>query len=159
MEILTSTNRERLVTIAENYINDILEDRGNSNIEDLASAFANAGFTKSEFFQILDKYYLNDYTWAEETTPTEKVNTETGEGVFWKEYTEDEEEDAEEVDIGDSDCAILETALTQIGIPYTWAENLEGGCIFVEEVEDGKTTGKTVAEIYFTEEGKFNGLS
>lgn len=158
MEILTNTNRERLISIAENYINDILEDRGNNNIEDLASAFANAGFTKSEFFQILDKYYLNDYTWAEEAASAEKVNTETGEGVFWKEYTEDEEEDVEEVGIGDSDRAILETALTQIGIPYIWEKNPEGGCIFVEEVEDGKTTGKTVAEIYFTEEGEFNGL-
>lgn len=156
MELFNNISRERFAAIVENYINDILEDRGNNNIEDLASAFANAGFTKSEFFQILDKYYLSDYTWAEETksAPTKEVNTETGEGVFWKEYIEDED-----INIGDSDCAILETALTQIGIPYTWAENPEGGCIFVEEVEDGKTTGKTVAEVYFTDEGEFNGLS
>ena len=113
MELFNNISRERFAAIAENYINDILEDRGNNNIEDLASAFSNAGFTKSEFFQILDKYYLNDYTWAEEATPAEKVNTETGEGVFWKEYTEDEE-----VNVGDSDQAILETALTQIGIEY-----------------------------------------
>lgn len=152
MELFNNANRERLISIAENYIDNILEDRGN-NVEDLASAFSNAGFTKSEFFAILDKYYLDDYTWAEETAPVEKVNTETGEGVFWKEYTEDED-----VSVGDSDQAILETALTQIGIPYTWGENPEGGCIFVEEVEDGKTTGKTVAEIYFTKDGDFNGL-
>ena len=153
MELFNNANRERLISIAENYINDILEDRGNNNVEDLASAFSNAGFTKSEFFVILDKYYLNDFDWTPETA--EKVNTETGEGVFWKAYTEDED-----INIGDSDQAILETALTQIGIPYTWGEDTAGcGCIFVEEVEDRKTTGRTVAEIYFTKDGEFNGLS
>ena len=137
MELFNNITRERFTAIVENYINDILDDKGTSNVEDLASAFSNAGFTKSEFFQILDKYYLNDFNWTEETAPVPNV---------------------EDVNVGDNDQAILETALAQIGIPYTWGENPEGGCIFVEEVEDGKTTGKTVAEIYFTKEGEFNGL-
>lgn len=83
MELFTNTNRERFSAIAENFANYILEDRGNGSIEDVVSAFSNAGFTKSEFFQILDKYYLNDYSWAEEPETNEKVNTETGEGVEW----------------------------------------------------------------------------
>jgi hypothetical protein len=140
MEILTNTNRERLVSIAENYVVDILENKGN-HIDDLASAFANAGFTKSEFFQILDKYYLSDYTWTEETTPAKKVNTE-------------------DINVGDSDQAILETALTQIGIPYTWegSRNGNGGWIDLKITDNGELTGNTAAEIYFTKDGKFDGL-
>lgn len=157
MEFFNNISRERFTAIAENYINDILEDRGNNNVEDLASAFSNAGFTKSEFFQILDKYYLNDFNWTEETAPAEKVNTETGEGVFWKEYTEDED-----INVGDSDQAILETALTQIGIPYTYEKSArdgtEYGWIDLKIVDEGEPTENTAAEIYFTKEGKFSGL-
>lgn len=144
MEFFNNISRERFTAIAENYINDILEDRGNNNVEDLASAFSNAGFTKSEFFQILDKYYLNDFNWTPDTA--EKVNTETGEG--------------EDVSVRDSDQAILETALTQIGIPYTWEKNDydDGGWIDLKIVDEGNSTGNTAAEIYFTKEGKFNGL-
>ena len=117
MELFTNTSHERFAAIAENYVNSIFEDRGSSNVEDLVSAFVNAGFTKSEFLQALDKRLLESYEWEEEPA----INTETGEGVFWKEYTENEDAKSvnpEEVNIGDSDQAILETALTQIGIEY-----------------------------------------
>ena len=145
MEFFKNVSRERFTAIAENYINDILNDRGNSNVEDFASAFSNAGFTKSEFFQILDKYYLNDFNWAEETT--EEVNTETGEGV-------------KEISVGDSDQAILETALSQIGIPYSWEErdDGDGGWIDLKIVDDGEPTKDTAAAIYFTKDGKFRAL-
>lgn len=73
MELFTNTNRERFSAIAENFANYILEDRGSGSVEDVVSAFSNAGFTKSEFFQILDKYYLNDYSWAEEATPAPNI--------------------------------------------------------------------------------------
>ena len=139
MEFFSNISHERFTAIAENYINDILDDRGNNNVEDLASAFSNAGFTKSEFFAILDKYYLNDFNWTEETAPAPNV---------------------EDISVGDSDQATLETALTQIGIPYTWEgyRDGNGGWIDLKIVEDGKVTDDTAAEIYFTKDGKFDGL-
>ena len=70
-----NVTKNRLSSIASNYAEALIEDRGN-NIEDLASGFANAGFTKSEFFQILDHYYLSDYEWAEESEADKKVNIE-----------------------------------------------------------------------------------
>ena len=153
-----NVTKDRLSSIASNYAEALIEDRGN-NIEDLASGFADAGFTKSEFFQILDNYYLSDYRWAEESEADEKVNTETGEGVFWKEYTEDKD-----VSVGDTDRAILETALTQIGIPYSY-ERLKyaDGRTYSEWVDlkiaDGDyITDNTAARIYFTLEGKYKNI-
>lgn len=101
MELFTNTSRERLVAIAENFVNHIFDDRGSGSIEDLVSAFVNAGFTKSEFFQALDKSIPDDYEWEEETKSTPEPTPTV-----------------EEVSVGDSDQAILETALTQIGIEY-----------------------------------------
>ena len=140
MEFFNNISRERFTAIAENYINDILEDRGNNNVEDLASAFSNAGFTKSEFFQILDKYYLNDFNWTEETAPVPNI---------------------EEVSVGDTDQAILETALTQIGIPYSWEGSCDGdgGWIDLKVIDGGRTTNCTAAEIYFSKEGNFIGTN
>ena len=140
MEFFNNITRERFTAIAENYINDILEDRGNNNVEDLTSAFSNAGFTKSEFFQILDKYYLNDFNWTEETAPAPNI---------------------EDINIGDSDQAILEAVLTQIGIPYSWEASCDGdgGWIDLKIVDGGKTTNHTAAEIYFSKEGNFIGTN
>lgn len=90
MELFTNSSREHLTTIAENYVSDIFNGIGN-DIEDLAREFSEAGFTKSEFIQILDKNFLEECRWAEEPETNEKVNTETGEGIFWKEYIEDED--------------------------------------------------------------------
>ena len=128
MEHLSNTSRQRFATIAENYINDILEDRGNSNVGDLASAFSNAGFTKSEFFKILDKYYLSDYDWVEETSPAPNIK---------------------EVGVGDSDQAILETALTQIGIKYKFHEEYGFNWIEIE------TPYNNDIEINFNDKGEF----
>lgn len=139
MEFFNNISRERFTAIAENYINDILEDRGNNNVEDLASAFSNAGFTKSEFFAILDNYYLNDFNWTEETALAPNI---------------------EDVSVGDTDQAILETALTQAGVPYTWEESNDGdgGWIDLKKFDNDEATDDTAAEIYFTKEGKFSGL-
>ena len=137
MEFFNNISRERFTAIAENYINDILDNRGN-NIEDLASAFSNAGFTKSEFFAILDKYYLDDYNWTTETVPVPSI---------------------EDVSVGDTDQAILETALTQIGIPYSWESSRDGdgGWLDLKATDGEKTTNLTAVEIYFSKEGNFIG--
>ena len=45
-------------------------------------------------------------------------NSKIVDRVTGKEYTEEEDTEEEEVSVGDSDQAILETALTQIGIEY-----------------------------------------
>lgn len=150
MELFNNVNPERLISIAENYINDILEDRGN-NVDDLASAFSNAGFTKSEFFKILDKYYLNDYRWVEETTLTAPTPI-TASTV--------KEVNIGEVIVGDSDRAIIETALTQVGVPYTWEESDsdDSGRIDLKIFDEGNPTEVTAAVIYFTKEGKFSGI-
>lgn len=146
MELFNNVKRERLISIASNYVDDIIEDRGN-NIEDLASAFSNAGFTKSEFIQVLDDIYLDSYHWAEEDTEEEEAVEKVNAKI-------------EEVSVGDSDQAILETALTQIGIPYTWEKSNDddGGWIDLKIVDEGEPTESTAAEIYFTKEGKFSGL-
>lgn len=155
MELFNNVNPERLISIAENYINDILEDRGN-NVDDLASAFSNAGFTKSEFFKILDKYYLNDYRWVEETALTAPTPI-TAPTV--------EEVNIGEVIVGDSDQAILETALAQVGISYSYEQiNDDNGNVFERwidlKITDGDyVTDNTAARIFFTQEGKYKGIN
>lgn len=130
MELFNNVKHERLASIIENYVNDIIEDRGNNNVEDLASAFSNAGFTKSEFFKILDKYYLNDYRWTEEEVENKDANIE-------------------EVSVGDSDQAILETALTQIGIKYKFHDCVGYNWIEIE------TPYNNNIEINFNDKGEF----
>lgn len=117
MGLFNNTNCERFSVIAENFVNYILEDRGSGSVEDVVSAFSNAGFTKFEFFQILDKYYLNDYKWAEEPETNEKINTETGEGVFWKEYTEEEKDEEKSTPV--PDYFKLIEMLDKVKAPYT----------------------------------------
>lgn len=141
MEFFNNANRERLISIAENYIDSILEDRENSNIEDLASAFSNAGLTKSEFFAILDKYYLNDYNWAEETVPVPNI---------------------EGINAGDTDQTIFEATLTRLGIPYTWKESNDskGRWIDVKMVDKEKSYEEDIvaALVHFNKEGGLMGI-
>ena len=158
MELFTNANREHLVDIIDNFIDQIFE-KYNGSISDVISELYAADFTRQEILDILNKRYLDSYEWAEEEEANEKINTETGEGVFWKEYAEDEDVKPEEVSVGDSDQAILETALTQIGIPYTWESSRDGsGWIDLKITNNGDLTGRTAAEIYFTEDGKFDGI-
>jgi hypothetical protein len=75
-------------------------------------------------------------------------------------WTPPEPEANEKVNIGDTDQAILETALRQAGIPYSWkkSDDGDGGWIDLKIFDDGEATTNTAAEIYFTKEGKFRGL-
>lgn len=154
---------EKMQEIFENVIIENLNNCCDNNVREVFEYLADLGFSRKEAFDFIDKNYLDEINWQDEDEPeaNEKVNTETGEGVFWKEYTEDEdaETQTEEVNVGGSDQAILETALTQIGIPYTWegSRNGDGGWIDLKITDNGDLTGNTAAEIYFTKEGKFNG--
>jgi hypothetical protein len=145
---------ERFATLFLNWWEITEKDMTLSDMEDLCK---DIGMTRGEFIELVsqsNEFISKDGWTPPEPEAAEKVNTETGEGVFWKEYKE------EDVNIGDTDQAILETALTQIGIPYAWEKSVDGdgGWIDLKIFDDGEATTNTAAEIYFTKEGKFRGL-
>ena len=90
MKLFNNASREHLVEIIEYFIDQTFE-KYEGSISDVISEFYAANFTRNEILNILNKRYLDSYEWAEEEEANEKINTETGEGVFWKEYTEEEE--------------------------------------------------------------------
>lgn len=136
-------SNERFKTLFLNWWEMYEKDMTLSDMEDLCK---DIGMTRGEFIELVSQ--SNEFITKSGWTPPEpeadkKVNTEE-----------------KDVDIGDSDQAILETALTQIGIPYSWEKNDfdDGGWIDLKIVDEGEPTKNTAAEIYFTKEGEFNGL-
>jgi hypothetical protein len=149
-------SNERFKTLFLNWWEMYEKELTLSDMEDLCK---DIGMTRGEFIELVSQSneFITKSGWTPpESEAAEKVNTETGEGVFWKEYTEEED-----VNIGDTDQAILETALTQIGIPYSWEGSCDGdgGWIDLKIVDGGKTTNRTAAEIYFTKERAYIGTN
>ena len=100
MELFTNASREHLVSIIEEFMDQTFE-KYDGSISDVICEFHAIGFTRQEILDVLNKRFLDGYDWEEET----KSAPELAPAV-------------EEVSVGDSDQAILETALTQIGIEY-----------------------------------------
>lgn len=132
-------SNERLATFFLNWWERSEKDFTLSDMEDICK---DIGMTRAEFIELVSRSdeFIDKDGWTPEPEAIEKVDTE-------------------DISIGDTDQAILETALTQAGIPYSWEGSLDGdgGWIDVKNVDNGKTYG-TAAEIYFTKEGKFKAL-
>ena len=75
---------EKMQEILETVINENLDNCCGHSIEEIFEYLANLGFSKKEAFDFVDRNYLGDITWNDddELEANEKVNTETGEGVF-----------------------------------------------------------------------------
>ena len=134
-------SNERFTTLFLNWWEKTEKDFTLSDMEDICK---DIGMTRSEFIELVSQSgeFITKDGWTPEPEANEKVNTE-------------------DVPIGDTDQAILETALTQIGIPYSWEASCDGdgGWIDLKIVDGGKTTNRTAAEIYFSKEGKYIGTN
>lgn len=134
-------SNERFTTLFLNWWKMTEKD---FTFSDMADICKDIGMTRSEFIELVSQSdeFIDKDGWTPEPETSEKVNTE-------------------DIPIGDSDQAILETALTQIGIPYSWEGSCDGdgGWIDLKIVDDGKTTNRTAAEIYFSKEGNFIGTN
>ena len=110
-----------------------------SCLDDIVELAQCIGMKRSEFMELLaETNYISREGWTPEDNER-KRNTEN-------------------VNIGDTDQAILETALTQIGIPYSWEASHDGDGGWIDlKVDDKEGSIATAAEIYFTKEGKYNG--
>lgn len=128
---------EKMQEIFQTILVENISNCCGNSIEDIFEYLAGIGFSKKEAFDFVDKNYVA--------------------GINWQ--SEDEEED---INIGNTDRAIIETALTQVGIPYSWEESRDSdapaGWIDIKSFDDGQVLGNTSAEIYFTKEGKFTGI-
>lgn len=133
-------SNERFATLFLNWWERSEKDFTLSDMEDICK---DIGMTRSEFIELVSRSdeFVSKDGWTPELENNEKVKTE-------------------DVPIGDSEQAILETALTQVGIPYSWEESDDGdgGWIDLKIVDDGEPTENTAAEIYFTKDGKFRAL-
>lgn len=60
---------------------------------DMEAICKDIGMTRDEFIELVSRSdeFISKNGWTPETN--EEVNTETGEGVFWKAYTEEEEDE------------------------------------------------------------------
>ena len=141
-------SNERFAVLFLNWWEKTEKDFTLSDMEDICK---DIGMTRSEFIELVSRSgeFIDKDGW----TPEPKVN-------WAEETTADWSEETKEVNVGDTDQAILETALTQTGIPYGWekSDDGDGGWIDLKIFDDGEATTNTAAEIYFTKEGKFRGL-
>ena len=133
-------SNERLATFFLNWWERSEKDFTLSDMEDICK---DIGMTRNEFIELVSRSdeFIDKDGWTPEPEANEKVNNE-------------------DIPIGDTDQAILETALTLIGIPYTWegSRDGDGGWIDLKITDNGDLTGGTATEIYFTKEGKFDGI-
>ena len=134
-------SNERLAAFFLNWWERSEKDFTLSDMEDICK---DIGMTRNEFIELVSRSdeFIGKDGWTPEPEAVEKV-------------------DIEEVSVGDSDQAILETALTQIGIPYSWeaSRDGDGGWIDLKIIDGGKITNHTAAEIYFSKEGKYIGTN
>jgi len=132
-------SNERFTTLFLNWWEKTEKDFTLSEMEDLCK---DIGMTRAEFIELVSQSgeFITKDGWTPEAEANKKV-------------------DIEDVPIGDTDQAILETALTQAGIPYSWegSRDGDGGWIDLKITDNRDLTGSTAAEIYFTKEGKFDG--
>ena len=132
-------SNERLATFFLNWWERSEKDFALSDMEDICK---DIGMTRNEFIELISRSdeFIDKDGWTPEPEAVKRVDTE-------------------DIPIGDTDQAILETALTQIGIPYTWegSRDGDGGWIDLKITNNGDLTDSTAAEVYFTKEGKFDG--
>ena len=85
-------SNERFTTLFLNWWEVSEKDMTLSNMEDLAKEM---GMTRAEFIELITQSneFISKDGWTPEPKANEKVNTETGEDVFWKAYTEEEEDE------------------------------------------------------------------
>lgn len=133
-------SNERFTTLFLNWWKMYEKDMTLSDMEDICKEI---GMTRGEFIELVSQ--SNEFITKSGWTPPEP---EANEKV-----------NIEDIPIGDTDQAILETALAQIGIPYSWegSRDGDGGWIDLKITDNGDLTDCTAAEIYFTKEGKFDG--
>jgi hypothetical protein len=92
---------------------------------DMEAICKDIGMTRGEFIELVSQSneFITKSGWTPPKPETnEKVNTETGEGVFWKAYTEDEDEETfEPTDkvTPTSDYFRLIEMLDKVKAPYT----------------------------------------
>jgi hypothetical protein len=129
-------SNERFKTLFLNWWKMTEKDFTLSDMEDICK---DIGMTRGEFIELVSQ--SNEFITKSGWTPPEP---ETNEKV-----------NTEDIPIGDTDQAILETALTQIGIPYSWEGSCDGDGGWVKL----KITGydRTAAKIYFTKNGNYDG--
>lgn len=133
-------SNERFTTLFLNWWKMTEKD---FTLSDMVDICKDIGMTRAEFIELVSQSdeFIDKDGWTPEPEASEKVSIE-------------------DVPIGDTDQAILETVLTQAGIPYSWeeSEDGDGGWIDLKIVDDGDITENTAAEIYFTKEGKFRAV-
>lgn len=140
---------ERMQEIFQTILVENIRNCCGNSIEEIFEYLADIGFSKKEAFEFVDRNYVAGINWQSDDEDEEETKA-------------DEKVDTEDISIGDTDRAIIETALTQVGIPYTWEESRDedapAGWIDVKSFDNGQVLGNTSAEIYFTKEGKFLGI-
>ena len=122
-------SNERFKTLFLNWWKMTEKDFTLSDMEDICK---DIGMTRSEFIELVSRSneFISKDGWTPEPKANEKVNIE-------------------DVPIGDTDQAILETALTQIGIKYKFHEEVGFNWIEIE------TPYNNDIEINFNDKGEF----
>jgi hypothetical protein len=123
-------SNERFKTLFLNWWKMYEKDMTLSDMEDLCK---DIGMTRGEFIELVSQ--SNEFITKSGWTPPEP---ETNEKV-----------NTEDIPIGDTDQAILETALTQIGIKYKFHEEVGFNWIEIE------TPYNNDIEINFNDKGEF----
>lgn len=125
---------ERFTTFFLNWWEMSEKDMTLSEMEDICK---DIGMTRAEFIELVSQSgeFISKDGWAPEPEVNEKVDTEV-----------------KDVNVGDSDQAILETALTQIGINYKCYNTADGDNFVELRNENKRTLG---IEIYFDANGNY----
>jgi hypothetical protein len=90
-------SNERFKTLFLNWWKMYEKDMTLSDMEDLCK---DIGMTRGEFIELVSRSgeFITKSGWTPpEPETNEKVNTETGEGIFWRAYIEEDEEEDEEI--------------------------------------------------------------
>lgn len=111
---------ERFTTLFLNWWEIAEKDMTLSEMEDLCK---DIGMTRGEFIELVSRSgeFITKSGWTPEPKANEKIDTETGEGVFWKAYTEEEEENSEPTNKSTPipDYFRLIEMLDKVKAPYT----------------------------------------
>lgn len=110
-------SNERFKTLFLNWWKMYEKDMMLSDMEDLCK---DIGMTRGEFIELVSQSneFITKSGWTPpEPETSEKVNTETGEGVFWKAYTEEEEDEEKSTPV--PDYFRLIEMLDKVKAPYT----------------------------------------